>query len=641
MLCILPLIVLVLLILIVHQKENDLRSSILSAAIIWGLLVTAFTEILSALKLLTLPWLAGLYGCSNIILFYAYFRFNKHQKSFGNISRIRSRSVSLILLLCGAAFIIFAVGLTALIYPPNNWDSMTYHMPRVVHWIQNRSVDHYPTHYLPQLYQSPWSEFAIMHLQILSGGDAFANLIQWFSMVGSIIGVSTIAQQLGANCRGQIFSVVISTTIPMGILQGSSTQNDYVVSFWLVCLAYFVILTIKSQLTWFSLLGVSGSLGLAVLTKGTAYIYAFPFMIWFLASVIKSFTWKSWKYILFLFFVFIIINLGHYSRNFELFGKFIATGEHKYTNELVSIASFISNFIRNIGLQIQTPIKFLDKWFEQIIYLIHKLIMIDISDPRTTWTGKQFFLITDSRLFHEDRAASPVHILLILFAILLGAIKRKLIQQKQLIIYCVIVTGCFMLFCLMLKWQPFNTRLHLPILILFSPFVGTIISKFFTRKIVYIISIILLTLSLHWTFHNLSRPLLGKGNIFKLNRIEAYMINRKDLRQPYIKAAEFLGSQDCSQISLSLYPNAYEYPLWILLQSQKFSKKVEIKNINVTNISSKKITLHSYRSFTPCAIISLESPQNYQEEISKKIVINKEQYTNKFSSNQVTVLIKD
>ena len=34
---------------------------------------------------------------------------------------------------------------------------------------------------------------------------------------------------------GQILSAVICATIPMGILEGSSTQTDYTTSFWLVC----------------------------------------------------------------------------------------------------------------------------------------------------------------------------------------------------------------------------------------------------------------------------------------------------------------------------------------------------------------------------------------------------------------------
>jgi hypothetical protein len=47
-------------------------------------------------------------------------------------------------------------------------------------------------------------------------------------------------QQLGANQTGQLIAAVFVATIPMGILQASSTQNDYVLSFWLICFVYFI-----------------------------------------------------------------------------------------------------------------------------------------------------------------------------------------------------------------------------------------------------------------------------------------------------------------------------------------------------------------------------------------------------------------
>ncbi|MCL2930746.1 MAG: hypothetical protein MGG11_00090 [Trichodesmium sp. MAG_R03] len=110
------------------------------------------------------------------------------------------------------------IGLIAMVAPPNNWDSMTYHMSRVVHWMQNQSVAHYPTYNLPQLFHPPFAEFTITHLQILSGGDIFANLVKWLSAL-SIIGVSLIAKQLGAKEQGQVFAVVFCATLPMGILK--------------------------------------------------------------------------------------------------------------------------------------------------------------------------------------------------------------------------------------------------------------------------------------------------------------------------------------------------------------------------------------------------------------------------------------
>src|SRR5690242_18911992 len=72
---------------------------------------------------------------------------------------------------------IFAFTLViAIVAPPNNWDSTTYHMARVLNWIQQESVNHFPTYNLRQIELNPWAEYAILQFQLLSGGDYLANL---------------------------------------------------------------------------------------------------------------------------------------------------------------------------------------------------------------------------------------------------------------------------------------------------------------------------------------------------------------------------------------------------------------------------------------------------------------------------------
>src|SRR4029077_1483632 len=236
---------------------------------LWGVSVTVITEILSAFSLITFGWLVVfwcvvLLGSTSLVI-----TLMKRQRLI-----VLSPSVRLpfraVPFLSGLVLIVALTGVTALVSPPNNWDSMTYHMSRVVHWIQDRNVSFYPTHILRQDFQNPWAEFAIMHLQILSGGDHFANFVQWFSMIGCLIGVSLLAKQLGGDWQTQLFAAVFAGTIPMGILQSSSTQTDYAVTFWLVCFTYFLISLIRQEQThWPYALGAGFSLGLAILTKPT------------------------------------------------------------------------------------------------------------------------------------------------------------------------------------------------------------------------------------------------------------------------------------------------------------------------------------------------------------------------------------
>ena len=53
---------------------------------------------------------------------------------------------------------------TAVWSAPNNYDSMTYHLPRVYRWLQNRSVEFFPANFTPQLHNPPWAGYAVLNL---------------------------------------------------------------------------------------------------------------------------------------------------------------------------------------------------------------------------------------------------------------------------------------------------------------------------------------------------------------------------------------------------------------------------------------------------------------------------------------------
>lgn len=120
-------------------------------------------------------------------------------------------------------FILVTTFASGILYPPNNWDSMTYHMARVAHWIHNHNVSFYPTAITRQDYEMPLAEFAIMHLQVLAGCDVFAYLVQWASFL-VVIGLGVlVADEIGLGKRQQLISAIVIATLPMAILQASST----------------------------------------------------------------------------------------------------------------------------------------------------------------------------------------------------------------------------------------------------------------------------------------------------------------------------------------------------------------------------------------------------------------------------------
>ena len=695
------------------QNSSCWRSSILSASILWGVLLTAITELLSIFNSITPAWVLGLWGLTNLIAAYICIRVIDKVKPIVWF-KISKTLHSVIPLLLSVMSIAILLGIVALMAPPNNWDSMTYHMSRVMHWIQNKNVGHYPTHITRQLYLQPWAEFAIMHFQILSGGDRFANLIQWFSMIGSLFGVSLIAKHFGANLRTQIFAAVIAVTIPMGILQASSTQNDYVASFWIVCYVYFIMQLIKEPANLNYLMATGSSLGLALLTKGTNYLFALPFLVWFGFSGLKKIKIKILNPFLVIIALVLLINSGYFMRNFELFHYPFGGFGAQYSNSAITFSTLSSNIIRNIALHLGTPFSLINDVFYKGICAIHKHFNININDPRSTYVTTTFRILF---VFHEDLTGNFVHFFLIVISITAFLVKYSRTKERNLLNYCIAVIGGFIVFCIYLKWQPWNSRLQLPLFILWSPFVAITLSEihnqvkknkkmlificviaggmwygFFghkfvaaiyegksasflnrvivgqashrldyyfkiadktfwqllgavvcfllslaflyrsNQKVADLICVILILVSLPWVFHNKSRKLIGAGNIFTVRRIDQYFCNRPNLKDPYIRAIDYVKSKGCSNIGIILGGDNWEYPFFALLQKSN-PQGFRIEHVNVNNISSVKYNTYPFDSFDPCAIISVGIHDN--EVVNKNVV-----YIKKWSSKPVSVFIK-
>jgi hypothetical protein len=655
MLAVLPLIVFILLFLVLDNKESDWRNAIISSAVIWGTLLTASTELLSLFKAFTfftvlLFWSAIAVGLS--IFYYRRKKSNKsikHTFSFLSLSKLTPVSI---VLLSGIFFIVAVVGIVAVVSPPNNWDSMTYHMPRVVHWIQNRSVAHYPTYDSAQLVHPPFAEFAIMHLQILSGSDRFANLIQWASMVGSILGVSLIAKQLGSNSNGQIFAAVFCSTIPMGILQASSTQNDYVVAFWLVGLAHYVLLVLPyKKPPTLLVFAIAASLALAILSKSSAYLFGFPFMVCLFVWYVNRLRWGLWKPLAIVAVTILLFNLGHYLRNIDLYGSAIATVDYTddYKIEVYSLPTWVSNIVRNLSLHadivrylhLQEFITPITGKVEKLVSIFHQFLGVDTNDPRTTFPPNSYRVPGFS--LDENVAVSPLHLLLIFIALISFSLKPSLRRNKETISYLVCLVGGFLILCLMLKLQPFHVRHHLSLFVLFSSFVGLTFSDFFNRYLLAMLAIVLIVTSFPFVLANKYRPIATQQNIFNTTRDELYFTNRPFLAAPYIEAADFLKTQDCQNIGLSIGGKPtpshldWEYPIWSLLQARK-GLSIRLQHIlDPANSSSKFLQEKPYKDFNACAIFAV---RNSKDKPVDRLIIKGINYTKKWEKKPITILLK-
>lgn len=568
----------------------DYRQAFLGAAVCFGLLLTTATELLSLFSAITCFSLAAFWGGVTLLgllcLSLVWSRQIVRKPRFDNLG-----------LLAGIGTVLAVTLLIALVSPPNNVDSMTYHMARVVHWIQNKSVAHYPTHITRQLYSAPWAEYAIMHLQILSVGDRFANLVQWFAMCGSIVAASLIVREFGASGRIQAFASVITATIPMGILQASSTQNDLVVAFWLACFVYFGMLLSRTP-AMPAALACGASLGLAFLTKGTAYIFAAPFLAWLFLAGLKKNGYTFLKPLMVISVIAVTLNSGHYWRNYALWGNPLATDDGKLTNDRITFQVTVSNLTRNVASHTWTPFESVSLLQFQGVALVHELLGTNINDPATSLT-ETFAPGRMSR--DEDYAGNGLHMLLALLSIGVLTARRSSVPRPQFY-YALSLCGGFLLFCVLLKWQPWGTRLQLPLFVLAAPLIAATMPLDRRRWAVPAVAAFMLFCSVPWLFANQTRPLWGDQSILRADRESLYFVKRPELESYYAHAVEQFASRgSCNTIGiLSSSGNTYEYPFWVLL-NRGTETMPRVEHVNVGNISGSI----ARKNFNPCFIFEI------------------------------------
>jgi 4-amino-4-deoxy-L-arabinose transferase-like glycosyltransferase len=650
MLIIFLLIACITLFLIFTKNNLGWRRSLLLTFVSVGTLIALSTEGLSLMQGLTLQGLLIFWVIVDGLLFVLFRQQGKHKvapalapESWQQWSPFYQG------LLISLIVIGIAIGLTALISPPNNFDSMTYHLGRMVHWIQNQTVAHYPTHIQRQLYSGSWPGFALTQLYLLSGGDQLLNLVQWGSMVGSVVGTSLIAEELGGDRRAQLFTAVVCATIPVGILQAASTQTDYVTAFWLVCFTYFGLVTLHNRMAWTYVPAIGASLGLALLTKTTAYVYAFPFGLWLVLSGIRQLRLKVWQPMVVAGAIALSLNLGQFQRNYSLFGSlFGPTGQN---NKIFSIPILISNVLRNLAVHLSTPVRPINLAIIKVIAAIHAVLGVDPSDPRTTNPPGQKFDL-QSLINHEDLAGNLVHLLLFFICVLAFILYRRRLQQRtQLLwtLYLLTIVAGFILFCVTVIWSPWRSRLHLSLFVLAAPFMGLVLADLFRRRIAHITLVSLLVLSLIWVLCNESRPLLANKqfleerrweNIVMMPRLEQYFMSadqrlkgRRTMQKDVVGAMAVVEKKACSAVGLVVGGNTWEYPYWML--GQRMNPPVRLEHVLVNNVSARQGTA-SYKAFQPCALLVVPG----QEGDRPSLTVNGVPFQKEWEGRKISVFVR-
>lgn len=464
MLLILPFLSLIQASALMHRKGLGLRSSYTASFLIHAFFVLLVSELLSLGNAFTPAGIKSVWLVPPLCFLLIERRessnslktlFSHMHKRFLTLELNETILAAGIMILPALTLVVAAFG------TPNNHDSMTYHLPRILIWLQNHGLEHFACDDFRLLYNPPLAELMQAHLWILCDGYLPAmNLAQWASYLSIAVSASIIAGWTGASTRTQLMAALFAATLPSSILEAPTTQNDLVMGAFL--LAGFSLM-LNTDLNFFKLNWTLGLLGisLAIATKATAFFFA-PFLMAIPAVVAL----RRKRYSAVIAAVLILVpSTGWMSRNQHFFGSPLGyhdktSMEQKinfYRNEKLTPSACLSSTAKNLSLFMATPVTALNAKAEALVRSISESVKVDADDPALTWYYQKYHLPVTGP--HED--APPVFWHFLLACSLCSLTFIKDIRNRQVspatILSLTIIAGMCATSSYV-KWMPWNLR---------------------------------------------------------------------------------------------------------------------------------------------------------------------------------------
>ncbi|MEG3635498.1 hypothetical protein [Micromonospora palythoicola] len=498
--------------------------------------------------------------------------------------------------------------LIALLAAPNNYDSQTYHLPKVERWVAQGDLTFWATAIHRQVTIPPGAEYLLLHLRLLTGGDALHHLVQWAAGLVCLLAVARVTAQLGGGRRAQLLTVFVLATTPMVTLQATSTQTDLVCAAWVLCAGTLALDGLCRRAHLGDLLALGAATGLTAVTKTSGLLAVGPLLVlWGVGQLRLAYLDRSTTHrrapvagiartagasVLVLLVAAALVGpfLG---RVYVEFGHPLGPERLRESvpMERHDPPSVLVNALRIGHTALDTPLAPLREVSAEAIIGVAGLIGVDPQDRAITF-GREIFPVA-SWYPDEDRVAFPLAGVLALIGAV-AALRRPARVSPgaagALRGYALVVVVAVVLHTAMIKWQPWGNRLILYALAASVPLAGLWLDALFRRSgrvasgvrggdpagtggrrsvAAGLAVTVLATCALAGVLavsYGFPRRLVGAGSVFTTSDWESRFVRRPLWAEEYRWAADAVRAADARRIGLSQRNDDWEYPWWLLLR---------------------------------------------------------------------------
>jgi hypothetical protein len=432
----------------------------------------------------------------------------------------------------------------------------------------------------------------------------FYPLVQWISMVCAVAAVFRITRQLGGDEPQCWIAAVFLMTLPIGILESTSTQNDYVVTALLACgVTLGLEAMAEPRPTLGRILAAAAAFGLSGMAKPIGFLFGAGFAIWFAIGLSRRVALLAWLGRAAGVALVLALAIAPFASRYLAIRQGTPTRlETGSVNGSFGVRQTADNLFRHVVSNLRTGVARIDAIKSRAAQSVATALSLDTYRLDTTF-GRDITAPGEPAaeppggdlIFQEDNAPNLFHTILILVAV--GAIAARWRQPAPAVrrIYWIAWLAGIVVFAAVLRWGLWQTRYHLPAFALAAPIVATAWPQRWSRARGAVALPLLLGLSsLPFLMFNHSRqlvplfrdrplPLLrDRASYLTQSAMERLFVNQSRLLGPYQSAIETIPRSNASQVGLILGGDSWEYPVWRMLRDRKLDHPVRIEHVNVS-----------------------------------------------------------
>lgn len=202
-----------------------------------------------------------------------------------------------------------------LVIPPDNYDSMTYHLSRVGYWLQYHSLYPWPTINVRQTTFPMNVELGTLWTILWWGKDQLAGFVQWMGAITIVLSIYGMVRVMGYSRIAGVTTALLFPTLTQVLFQSTTTQNDLTTAALWSCVTFFYFAGIKlKNNAYFTLSAIAFGLAMGakstslimlpawLLVLGVSYVrdrhtMFVPLKIWILTSFVSTLFLGSYIYI--------------------------------------------------------------------------------------------------------------------------------------------------------------------------------------------------------------------------------------------------------------------------------------------------------------------------------------------------------